>query len=115
MPTKDRLLVLLQTLQEKSDDETRLTTADIRSALEKEGHKCSIRTLRQDVQVLKDCGYRIKTEETNGKFTRYSYIGREWSMPELQILVDAVSAAQFIPQEKSRELIGKLTQMQITA
>ena len=40
MPTKDRLLVLLQTLQEKSDDETRLTTADIRSALEKEGHKC---------------------------------------------------------------------------
>jgi predicted DNA-binding transcriptional regulator YafY len=32
-------------------------------------------------------------------------------MPELQILVDAVSAAQFIPQEKSRELIGKLARM----
>ena len=39
MPTKDRLLVLLQTLQEKSDDETWLTTADLRSVLEKEGHE----------------------------------------------------------------------------
>ena len=29
MPTKDRLLVLLQTLQKNSDDETALTTADI--------------------------------------------------------------------------------------
>jgi hypothetical protein len=44
MPTKDRLLVLLQTLQEQSDDETWLTTADIRKALEKEGHE-SLTTL----------------------------------------------------------------------
>ena len=33
MPNKDRLLVLLRTLQEQSDDETSLTTADIRRAL----------------------------------------------------------------------------------
>ena len=39
MPTKDRLLVLLQTLQEKSDDETWLTTADLRAVLEAEGHE----------------------------------------------------------------------------
>lgn len=42
MPTKDRLLVLIQTLQERSDDETWLTTADLRAALEAEGHECSI-------------------------------------------------------------------------
>ena len=34
MPTKDRLLVLLQTLQKNSDDETALTTADILAALD---------------------------------------------------------------------------------
>ena len=38
MPTKDRLLVLLQTLQEKSDDETWLTAVDLRATLETEGH-----------------------------------------------------------------------------
>ena len=111
MPTKDRLLVLLQTLQENSDSDTWLTTADLRSALENEGHECSIRTLRRDMKVLENCGYRFKTEESDGKSTRYAYTGRSLSMPELQILVDAVSAAQFIPQKKSAELVRKLAGM----
>lgn len=71
MPTKDRLLVLLQTLQNNSDDETWLTTGDLRSALEKEGHECSIRTLRRDVQSLHNCGYDIAVQEEEGRFTRY--------------------------------------------
>ena len=37
MLIKDRLLVLLQILQEKTDDETWLTTAQIRELLEAEG------------------------------------------------------------------------------
>ena len=93
MPSKDRLLVLLQTLQEKSDDETWLTTADLRAALDAEGHECSIRTLRKDLKALENCGYQFAIRETEGMSTRYSYTGREWSVPELQILVDAVSAA----------------------
>ena len=111
MPTKDRLLLLLKTLQEKTDDETWLTTADIRGALEKEGHKCSIRTLRRDVKALHDCGYDIAVRETDGQPTKYAYLDREWSKPELQILVDAVCAAQFIPQPRSEELIRKLSGM----
>ena len=111
MPTKDRLLVLLQTLQEKSDDETWLTTADLRAVLEAEGHECSIRTLRRDVKSLNNCGFDIAVQEAEGKFTRYAYLGRKWSMPDLQILVDAVSAAQFIPQKRSEELIAELSEM----
>ena len=111
MPTKDRLLVLIQTLQERSDDETWLTTADLRAALEAEGHECSIRTLRRDVRALNNCGYEIAVRETEGMFKKYAYLGREWEKPELQILVDAVSAAQFIPPKKSRDLIGKLSAM----
>lgn len=111
MPTKDRLLVLLQTLQEKSDDETWLTTADLRSVLEKEGYECSIRTLRRDVQSLRNCGYDISVQEDAGMYTKYAYMGRKLSMPDLQILVDAVSAAQFIPQKRSEELIEELSVM----
>ena len=59
MPTKDRLLLLLQTLQEHSDEETWLTTADLRAALEKEGHECSVRTLRRDMISLQNCGYDL--------------------------------------------------------
>ena len=111
MPMKDRLLVLLKTLQERSDDETWLTTGDLRAALEAEGLDCSIRTLRRDVQSLNNCGYDIAVQETEGMFTRYAWMGRKLSMPDLQILVDAVSAAQFIPQKRSEKLVAELSAM----
>ncbi len=111
MPTKDRLLVLLKALGEKTDDETFLTTAELRAILEAEGLDCSIRTLRKDVQALQDTGFDISVQEKDGGSTRYAYIGREWSEPEVQVLVDAVSAAQFIPQERSEEFIRKLSVM----
>ena len=111
MAIKDRLLVLLQTLQRQSDDEKRLTTAELRDALEKEGHECSIRTLRRDIQSLRACGYEIYVREAEGLPTSYAWMDRDWSGPELQILVDAVSAAQFIPASRSAELIGKLAKM----
>ena len=111
MPIKDRLLVLLQTLQEKSDDETWLTTADLRGVLEAEGHECSIRTLRRDVRALNNCGFDVAIQESKGMYTRYAYMGRKLSMPDLQILVDAVSAAQFIPQKRSEELVAELSSM----
>lgn len=111
MPTKDRLLVLLQTLQQHSDDEKWLTTADLRSFLEAEGCDCTIRTLRKDIQSLLDNGYDIAVRETEGQFTKYAYLDREWAKPELQIMVDAVSAAQFIPQARSEELIRRLSVM----
>ncbi len=111
MPMKDRLLVLLKTLQERSDDETWLTTGDLRAALEAEGLDCSIRTLRRDVQSLNNCGYDIAVQETEGMFTKYAWMGRKLSMPDLQILVDAVSAARFIPQKRSEELVAELSAM----
>ena len=111
MPNKDRLLVLLRTLQEKSDDETSLTTADIRKAIQDENLECSVRTLRRDVKSLKACGYDIFVQEHDGAYTEYSYLGRPLSKPETQILVDAVSAAQFIPQSQSKKLIAKLARM----
>lgn len=111
MPTKDRLLLLLQTLQEQSDEETWLTTADLRAALEKEGHECSVRTLRRDMISLQNCGYDIAVQESEGMLTKYAYLNREWSGPELQILVDAVSAGQFISADKTDRMIRKLRAM----
>ena len=111
MQTKDRLLVLLKTLQERSDDETWLTTADLRAALEAEGHECSVRTLRRDVKSLNNCGFDIAVQEADGRFTKYACLGRKLSMPDLQILVDAVSAARFIPQKRSEELVAELSTM----
>jgi hypothetical protein len=39
MTQYDRILLLLQTLQQQSDNETWLTTADLRAVLEAEGYE----------------------------------------------------------------------------
>ena len=111
MPNRDRLILLLQTLKDYSDDETWLTTADIRAVLEMEGHECSIRSVRRDVRSLQNAGFKIAVSEAEGITTRYAWMDREWTKPELQILIDAVASAQFIPEARSRRFINRLAKM----
>ena len=82
---KDRLLVLLQILQEHTDDETALTTSELLELMEKEGQEGCKRTLRRNIASLQNCGYDICVTEANGMPTEYAYLGRKWSMPTLQI------------------------------
>ena len=51
---KDRLLVLLQILQEHTDDETALTTAELLELMEKEGQEGCKRTLRRTIASLQN-------------------------------------------------------------
>jgi len=108
MPNRDRLLLLLQTLQQQSDDETWLSTPYLLSVLEKEGYKCTTRSLRRDVASLVNSGFDIGVEESNGLATKYSWKDRPLEPTELQILIDAVSSAQFIPPKRSDKLISHL-------
>ena len=111
MDTKERILMLLQYLKENTDEETSASNNSLRQMFFDRGESVSIPTLRDDIASLRRSGYDIEVDERNGVGTFYRFLGRDWSMPELQILVDAVSAAQFIPPKKSRDLIGKLSAM----
>jgi predicted DNA-binding transcriptional regulator YafY len=72
---------------------------------------CSVRTLRAGIQAMQDCGFDIGIRETEGRPTRYCWRSREWERTELQILIDAVSSAQFIPQKRSETLVKRLSAM----
>ena len=111
MLVKDRLLVLLKILQERTDDETWLKTGELLRLMEKEGQEGCKRTLRRNIQSLQNCGFEIDIRDKNGKPTEYSYSGGKLTMPDAQVLVDAVSAAQFIPQRRSEQLIALLSVM----
>ena len=111
MATKNRIIYLMQYLQENSDENRSVTTAQIREEMARRGCPIIISTLRDDIESLQSAGYDIQVNETEGMPTTYSWLDREWSLPELQILVDAVSSSQFITTEKSRELIDKLVRM----
>ncbi len=108
MAMKPRVLYLMQYLEQNSDEQHPVTTAEIRKELAAKGCPVSIITLRADIESLLEAGYEISINEKEGFSTTYSWIDRDLSAPELQILVDAVSSSQFITTEKSKELIQKL-------
>ena len=75
------------------------------------GESVSMPTLRDDIASLRKCGYDIEVDEQNGVGTYYRFLERDWSVPELQILTDAVSAGQFLTSKKTGILIEKLKKM----
>ncbi len=111
MAMKPRLFYLKQYLEQHSDEQHPVTTAEIRRELASKGCPVSVLTLRTDIASLIEVGYGIAINEKEGLSTTYSWIDRDLSTPELQILVDAVSSAKFITKEKSQDLIRKLVSL----
>lgn len=111
MANKNRILFLLKYLQQNSDEQHELTTAELRKALSDHGFPTSLPTLRDDVQTLIDSGFDISVNEGVGVTTSYSFVDRAWTTPELQILIDAVSSSQFLTIEKSKEMIKRLVDL----
>lgn len=111
METKERILTLLQYLKENTDEETPASNSSLRQMFRERGENVSLPTLRDDIASLRRYGYDIDVNEVNGVGTYYKFLGRDWSLPELQLLTDAVSAGQFLSGEKTGMLIDKLRRM----
>lgn len=104
---KLKLLYLLKILYEETDDSHGLTMSEIIRALEAYGISAERKSIYADIEALRLFGADVISE---GKGTLYTYhIGkREFELPELKLLTDAVQAARFITRKKSRALISKL-------
>ena len=111
MANKNRVLFLLKYLQQHSDEQHALTTADLLQALHENGYAITNLTLRDDIETLIDSGFDISITKGAGVSTTYSYVDREWTLPELQILIDAISSSQFLTTEKSKDLIRRLLEL----
>ena len=66
MATKNRIIYLMQYLQENSDENRSVTTAQIREEMAKKGCPIIISTLRDDIESLQSAGYDIQVTETEG-------------------------------------------------
>ncbi len=78
--------------------------------LESEGICCDRRTLKDDIADLNRIGIEIM-ETKSGYFNAYYFEDRPFSVPELKILIDAVQAASFITEKKSRDLISRISEL----
>ena len=109
---RGRLIYILKYLQKYTDDQHEVTCADLQKNLEENGYPTKDRrTITSDVKKLQECGYDIEIHESKGFDTTFCMCSAELDTPEIKMLIDAVSAAAFIPQDKSDDLILKLASL----
>lgn len=107
---KVKLLKLLEMLRQSTDEQHPMPTSGIISSLAQMDIPCDRRTLSQDIATLSDLGYEIMAT-TVGHEKAYYVEDRNFSIPELKILIDAVHASSFITEKKSEELISKIASL----
>ena len=103
---KAKLLILLELFRQKTDQDHKLTVPQIVEYLQAQGMAAERKSVYSDILALREAGYDI--EQQRGPGGGYYLAQRQFQMPELKLLVDAVQASRFITQKKSAELIGKL-------
>jgi len=104
---KLKLLYLMKILLEKTDEDHGLTTAEIISSLANCGINAERKSIYDDIEALRLFGIDI-IKNQNGRSTDYRVVNRDFEMPELKLLVDAVQSSKFITRKKSDELIKKI-------
>ena len=107
---KIKLLKLLEMLRQNTDEQHPMSTSNIIASLSQMEIPCDRRTLSQDIATLNDLGYEVMTT-TVGHEKAYYVEDRNFSIPELKILIDAVHASSFITEKKSEELISKIASL----
>lgn len=104
---KPRVLCLLKLLEKYTDEDHQLTTSELSSLLEKKyGLTVHRITFKKDIEALQAMGYDIV--ETRSSQNKYFLGTRDFELPELKLLIDAVESSKFITSTKSRELTAKL-------
>lgn len=104
---KLKILQLRQLLLDETDKEHPLNAAQImEKMMSLYGFSYNRKTIYADVERLKSYGMLI--EQNRGQNGGYYVVNRNFELPELKLLVDAVQSSKFITKKQSAELIKKL-------
>lgn len=101
-----RLLQLIRILEQKTDEAHPLSAADFIRLLSEQSITCDRKTIYDDLEALILCGYDIV--QTSQPKKGYFLSGREFELPEVSLLTDAVLSADFITRKKTGQLVKKL-------
>lgn len=104
---KMKLIYLQKIFLERTDEEHPLTISQLEDALAEYGISAQRKSLYTDIEALRQFGLDIVTRRS------YHNVGyflgeRDFELPELRLLVDAVQSSRFITHRKSTQLIKKL-------
>ena len=103
---KSRVLNIKRFLEKHTDEQNPATMQDILDGLKAKGIPASQKSVNQDLGQLIESGMDVVCNE--GHRHEYFVGERHFELPELKLLIDAVSASAFISSKKSAALIEKL-------
>ncbi len=103
---KTKLLHLCRILLRQTDEEHPLTVPQIIERLAREDIKAERKSIYGDLESLRLFGLDIQSRK--GKTPGWFVGDRDFELPEVKLLMDAVQSSRFITQRKSDALIRKL-------
>ena len=106
---KGRLLALQEYFYRYTDEAHPASTAELIAAMEKMGYKANRKTIKDDIDILIAFDVDIVTNVSRGN--SFFMGNRQFEVPELKLLVDAVSSSRFISAGKSENLIDKISSL----
>ena len=107
---KVKLLYILRSLMEETDENHPITTGKLIEKLAAYDVTAERKSIYDDISKLQECGYDIiQNDNRNGG--GYYLASRDYELAELKLLVDAVQSSRFITERKSAKLIGKLEKL----
>ena len=111
MPKSDnqklKIFYILDYLEKNSHEDHPVRAAELIAMLDNQHNiKCDRKTVYSDIAALQDYGVDIVSSP--GKNGGYYIASRNFELPELKLLIDAVQSSRYLTEKKSRELIEKL-------
>lgn len=104
---KGKILYILDYLQKNSHQAHPVRASELtKMLLEQHNIVCERKTIYSDIAALQDYGVDIVS--VPGKNGGYYIASRNFELPELKLLIDAVQSSRYLTEKKSQELIGKL-------
>ena len=104
---KLKILYILDYLQKNSHRDRPVRASELIAMLDSRyGISCERKTIYSDITALQD--YGVDIEAIPGRNGGYYIASRNFELPELKLLIDAVLSSRFLTEKKSRELIEKL-------
>ena len=104
---KLKLICLAEIFRQKTDEDHGLTMQEIIDELALYDIKAERKSIYDDIESLRTAGMDICKETAAGR-TWYYLGSRDFELPELKLLVDAVQSSKFITRKKSEALIRKI-------
>ena len=103
---KLKLLYIVKILEQYSDEDHPVSSAFIIEKLESHGISAERKAIYDDIECLQEFGLDII--KTRNPRAGYFLADREFELPEVYLLEDAVRTAHFITEKKTRDLCRKL-------